>query len=156
MQGARDGDLVLAKLEDESDLLEGILEVCRAHGVESGAVVWAIGMVRDFELGYFNGREYERHRFEEPHEVVSLHGSVSRTADPPIHVHLGAAARDNALVGGHLFSARVSTLAEVCIRSLEDVRLGRALNPASGLRELTVEERPRKRASRKAGRGRRT
>lgn len=138
MQSSADDGLVLAKLEDGDDLIPRIEELAARHGIESGMVLWAIGMVRNVELGYFNGKEYERTVHAEPMELLALHGTFAASADPKLHVHIAAAGRDNRAVGGHLFRATVNVLNELCLRRLDRTELGRARNPRTGLRELTV------------------
>ncbi len=142
MQSSADGDVVIAKFEDDDDLFARLDELARARGIEDGMVMWGIGMVRDVEIGYFNGKEYERATFAEPMELLALHGSYAGRADPKLHLHVAAAGRDHRVVGGHLFRATVAVLNEVCLRRLDRTALGRALNPRSGLRELTVAPRP--------------
>ena len=138
MQSEEENGLVLAKLEDGDDLFGRLTELADKHAVRSGAVLWGIGMVRDFELGYFGGSTYHRRAFEDPVELVALHGSMAMDADPAIHVHLAGAGLDHAVIGGHLFRATVNVLNEVCIRRLDDVRLTRQRNEATGLNELCV------------------
>jgi hypothetical protein len=138
MQSSSDGGFVIAKLDDGDDLFARLQELAAEHGVEDGMVMWAIGMLRDVEVGYFNGKEYERRAFAEPMELLALHGTYAAKADPRLHVHVAAAGRDQRVVGGHLFRATVNVLNEVCLRRLDGTALDRVLNPRSGLKELTV------------------
>ena len=139
MKSAAESNLVMAKLEDGEDLFASLAQIVKRHRIESGAVLWGIGMVRDFEVGYYDGKAYRRRAFPKPHELLSLHGSIATRADPPFHLHVAAGNSTHAVVGGHLFKATVSTLNEICVARFESIRLGRALSPRSGLRELTVE-----------------
>lgn len=139
MRSAAESNLVMAKLEDGEDLFASLGQIVNKHRIESGSVLWGIGMVRDFEVGYFDGKEYRRRAFTEPHELLALHGSIATRADPPFHLHLAAGNPTHAVVGGHLFRATVSTLNEICLARFDAIRLGRALSPRSGLRELVVE-----------------
>jgi|SRR3990172_4753952 len=139
MQSSSDDGFVIAKLDDGDDLLARLPDLAAEHGIENGMVMWAIGMLRDVEVGYFNGKEYERHAFAEPMELLALHGTYAAKADPRLHVHVAAAGQDHRVVGGHLFRATVAVLNEVCLRRLGTARLDRVLSPRSGLKELTVE-----------------
>ena len=139
MKSAADPSLIMAKLEDGEDLFESLQMVVNEHRIESGTVLWGIGMVRDFEVGYFDGKHYHRKTFDRPHELLALHGSIAARGDPVFHLHLAGANDAHGVVGGHLFKATVSTLNEICLSRLDRVRLGRALSPRSGLRELVVE-----------------
>ncbi|HYS70942.1 MAG TPA: DUF296 domain-containing protein [Thermoplasmata archaeon] len=138
MHSSAEGELVLAKLDDGEDLLKSIDKLATEHRLENAMVMWAIGMVRDVEVGYFNGKDYEKATYAEPLELLSLHGTYAGKADPKIHVHLSAAARDRRMVGGHVFRATVSTLSELCLWRLWRTRLDRVLHPRSGLKELTL------------------
>jgi len=55
------------------------------------------------------------------------------------HLHLAAGNPEKHVVGGHLFQATVSTLNEICLARFDSIRLNRAFNPRSGLRELVLE-----------------
>jgi len=138
MQSSDDGDVVIAKLDDGDDLLHSIDALAAEHRIPNGVVLWGIGMLRDFELGYFNGKEYERATYAEPMELLALHGSYAAKADPRTHVHVAAAGRDHRVVGGHLFRATVAVLNELCLRRLSRTELARVHNPRSGLKELTI------------------
>ena len=139
MKSAADANLIMAKLEDGEDLLASLQLVVKEHRIDSGTVLWGIGMLRDFEVGYFDGKAYHRKTFGAPHELLALHGSIAARADPVFHLHVAGGNESHGVVGGHLFKATVNVLSEVCIARFERVRLGRELNPRSGLRELVVE-----------------
>ncbi len=139
MRSAADANLIIAKLEDGEDLLASLTLIVKEHRIDSGTVLWGIGMLRDFEVGYFDGKAYRRKAFGPPHELLALHGSIAARADPVFHLHAAAGNESHGVVGGHLFKATVSTLNEVCIARFDRVRLGRELSPRSGLRELVVE-----------------
>ena len=139
MKSAIDGNLVMAKLEDGEDLLGSLHKIVNEHRIEGGTVLWGIGMVRDFEVGYFDGTAYRKRTFGSPHELLALHGSISAGADPPFHLHVAAGNESHGVIGGHLFKATVSTLNEICIARFDALRLGRELSPRSGLRELVLE-----------------
>jgi len=138
MQSSADGDVIIAKLDDGDDLFARIEELTTRHRIRNAMVMWGIGMLREFEVGYFNGKEYERETYHAPMELLALHGTFAANADPKIHVHVTAAGADHRVVGGHLFHAAVAVLNELCLRRLSATELGRELNPKSGLKELTV------------------
>jgi len=139
VRSAADGNLIMGKLEDGEDLLGSLHQIVKQHSIDSGTVLWGIGMVRDFEVGYFDGKAYRKRTFAPPHELLALHGSISPRADPPFHLHVAAGNEGHSVVGGHLFHGTVSTLNEICIARFDTLRLGRELSPRSGLRELVLE-----------------
>ena len=139
MRSAPDGNLVIAKLDDGEDLLGSLNLIVKENRIDSGTVLWGIGMVRGFEVGYFDGKAYRKKTFGPPHELLALHGSIAARADPVFHLHLAAGNEAHGVVGGHLFRATVSTLNEICIARFASVHLSRELSPRSGLRELALE-----------------
>jgi len=138
MQSSDDGDVVIAKLDDGDDLFASIDALAAEHRIDNGMVMWGIGMLRDFEIGYFNGKEYERATYAEPMELLALHGSYAKMADPRIHVHVGAAGRDHRMVGGHLFRGTVAVTNELCLMRLRGTALSRVHNPRFGFKELRI------------------
>ena len=138
MRSATDGSGVMVRLDDGEDLLESLRRVASDHGVHSGCVVFGIGQLKDFELGYFDGREYKRKTFAEAHELVGLHGTITLNSDPPLHVHAAVSAGDFVLKGGHLFRATVATVGEVYIQKLPRIQMTRESDSRDGLRKLAL------------------
>lgn len=138
VQSAIEGNLVMAKFSDGEDVFESLDAVARAHGIESGAVLWGIGMLREFEIGYLGPQGYEKKTYNEPHELLAFHGSITMRADPRFHIHVAAAGRDHGVVGGHLFRARACVVNEVCLERFATVRLSRRHNPKTTLNELEI------------------
>ncbi len=97
-------------MADGEDLIAGL----KGLAVESALVVGGIGMLREIELGYWNGERYEKHRFEPPVELVSVQGNIARFGDERIvHAHACVAKRDGSTLGGHLFAGTVHNTAEI-------------------------------------------
>jgi hypothetical protein len=137
-QKLRDGDKLAIRIDHDEDLFGTLSLVSVEESVHAGFVVSGIGMLRGARVGYFHGDRYEQKTYEEPHELVSLGGSIA-TVDgkPHFHVHAALAGRDHNVVGGHLFHATVHVAAEVMI----DVFPGRVFTrPQKGpiLRELDL------------------
>lgn len=139
MQSAAEGNRIVAKFSDGEGVFESLEAVARAHAIDSGAVLWGIGMIQDFEIGFFGPEGYERRAFRERHELVALHGSIAMRADPKFHLHVAVAGRDHAIVGGHLFRAKACVVNEIEIERFASVRLSRKRNPRTTLNELEVE-----------------
>ncbi len=139
MRSAAEGDSVMVRLEDGEDLLEAMKKASWEHGVDSGAVVFGIGQLKDFELGYFNGHEYERRTFSEPYELIALHGTIVLYTEPPMHLHAALSRRDFVLIGGHVFKATVATVGEVMIEKFTRIKMGREVDRKDGLKKLTLQ-----------------
>lgn len=139
MESAVEGELVMLKLANGEDVFGSLERACLERGVESGAVQWGIGMLQDFEIGFFAPGGYQRKAFRDPHELLAFHGSLAMTSEPKFHIHTAVAGPDHAVVGGHLFRAKACVVNEICLRRFDTVRLSRRQNPATGLKELHVE-----------------
>jgi predicted DNA-binding protein with PD1-like motif len=139
MQSAEEGDRVVVKLSDGEDLFGSLDAVARQHKVESGAVLWGIGMLQDFEIGFFSPTGYEKKAYADRHELIALHGSIAMRAEPKFHLHVAVAARDHGVLGGHLFRAKACVVNEIGMERFRMIRLNRKLNPRTTLNELEIE-----------------
>lgn len=143
LEVVEDGDVVVVRLHDGEDFHPTLLAALDRVGLRYGVILTGVGMLRDFELGWFEAatRQYHKRTFATPHELVSLSGSVAVTDDAEArtmpHLHAALAGPDHALVGGHLFKATTAVLNEVAVLRL-DAPLKRRLNPATGLMELAL------------------
>jgi predicted DNA-binding protein with PD1-like motif len=92
------------------------------------------------EFAYYDpvSKSYDRKTLTASHELLSLSGIIASGPDgafqPHFHVTLGAP--DHTAVGGHLFGARVSVLAEFALRAVENPRMRREKEPEFGLNAL--------------------
>jgi predicted DNA-binding protein with PD1-like motif len=107
-----------------------------------GIIVTGVGMLRDFEVGWFDKetKAYRSTVFETPHELLSLNGSVAVAegeGNVMPHVHASLAGPDHGVVGGHLYKATTAVLNEVAILRV-GAQMRRRLNPETGLMELDL------------------
>lgn len=140
MQAVRDGTRWMVRLDDGEDLLESLTEFARREDLRAAAVVSGIGMLRRATIGYWDGSQYRPEELTVPHEVVGLQGTIARVQGAPsIHLHVAAAGPDHRVVGGHLLSATVGMLEEICIESFPGRSFGRPVVESFGLRMLDLE-----------------
>ncbi|MGB9636704.1 MAG: PPC domain-containing DNA-binding protein [Thermoplasmata archaeon] len=137
MMFVRENNWYVVKVEDGEDLFQCMEKFIREEKLASGVILMGIGMLRDFELGYFNGREYVKKRYEKPHELVSLKGTV---AGYMLHLHAALANEKHEIIGGHLFSAKTCILNEIFIQRLMEISLNRIKNEKTGLMELVIRQ----------------
>lgn len=137
MQVRREGNRVFAKLDKGEDVLEKLAQIAVEQHVQAGEILWGIGMIKGLQVGYFNGKEYEKETFTDNLEVVSFHGSIAEN-EPRFHVHSSCADKNHGVVGGHFFGGVADPLLEVSISLFENIRAERKVNPASGLKELNL------------------
>lgn len=141
MQLERETNVVVIKMDDNEDLFVTLEKACKDQVLRSGLVLFGIGMIRDFELGYYNGEEYEFRSFEEPCELVALHGTIAWVDDKPsLHLHAGVGTQDLEMKAGHLKKATVNGIAEIGIIKLTDIELKRWKNEQTGLNELLISK----------------
>ena len=138
MQSKQEGSAVLVKLSDGEDVLVNLEAAARTHGIENGSVLWGIGMVRDFEIGFFGPTGYEKKAFADRSELLAFHGSIAMQSEPKFHLHVAVGQRDHSVVGGHLFRAKAAVVNGIRMERFDTIRLRRIPNPKTGLNELDI------------------
>ncbi len=70
-----EGNILVAKLDHEEDFFESLEKIMSEIEQKSAMVATAIGMLKDFSLGFYNMEtgEYEFKEYDEPMELVSVH-----------------------------------------------------------------------------------
>ena len=138
MQSSEENNRIIAKLDDGQNLFSALGKIMMKHGAESAVILSGIGMLRDFELGYYDGGKYITKLFNEPMELLSMHGSIAASEESSIHIHVALADEGHNVIGGHLMKAKVCVLNEIVLQKLDRIELGRRLNEKSGLYELDI------------------
>ncbi len=65
-------------------------------------------------------REYHKTAYDEPMEITSLLGNISRKdGEVYLHLHINLGRADTGVVGGHLNECRISATCELFVRRLE-------------------------------------
>lgn len=137
MQYANEGNYYVLKVEDGENLFESLEKFMKTEAISSGVILAGIGMLMEFELGYFDGKDYHKEKYKNPHELVSMKGTI---ADGILHIHASLANERYELIGGHLFSATTFILNEIFIQKLEKVKMRRVKNQKTGLMELVIRQ----------------
>jgi len=141
MEYARHGDLIAVHLKPGERVMEKFKQLAEEAGIRAGFILGGIGMLREIELGYFVGEgKYETKTFSGPHELLVLHGNLSRYQDSPLpHIHAIFGKEDYSTFGGHLVDAVVEITLEVSILDLTgSVSMVRHLDERFKLPELWV------------------
>ncbi len=139
MDTRQEGNTVIVKLSDGEDLFPSLEAASANHGIESGAVLWAIGMIQDFEIGFFGPNGYDKSAFKDRHELIALHGSIAMRAEPKLHLHVAAGRPDHTVIGGHLFRGKAAVVNEIYVTRFDTIRFDRRFNEKTGLRELILD-----------------
>lgn len=92
---------------------------CEREKVGSAAVIAGIGMLRDMEIGRYDGQTYRKEAITPPSEILSLQGNVSMKEGASfVHLHVSLADEDLNARGGHLFQGTVAMTIELAMLEL--------------------------------------
>jgi predicted DNA-binding protein with PD1-like motif len=141
MEVARKGDSLALRLDHGDDILRSIGRSIEAER-STMSIVAGLGMISEFELGYFDEGNYIKAYFEEAHELLSMQGSVSSEGDPRIHIHVTVADRSHKAYGGHLLQGKAWMSNEVFMIRIDGLHSVREIDPETRvgiLRLLQVE-----------------
>jgi len=145
MQIGIESNIIVLKLTNDEDVFQSIEDAVKKHEVRSGIIIMGIGMLKEFELGYFDPGGYKTKFFSTPYELVSMIGSIAYSKDDEKkflpHIHCSVADPNNQVFGGHLHKGRVNVVNEITMLRLDEIRLNRVKNKKTNLMELNIEPR---------------
>lgn len=124
----------VVRLEVGEEILTSLTSLCEKENIKI-AEISAIGAVDRATMGLYNISEHQYHQktFEEPMELVSLLGNVSRKDGKPyIHLHAVVATEDCKTFGGHLNEAVISVTCEMFVKTF-DGEINRRVCEKTGL-----------------------
>lgn len=139
----RTGRVVVARFEDNDDVLGGLTDICRKEDIRA-AVVHLVGGLRAgrFVVGPLDETmppKPDWRELGESHEVIGFGTIFWDNDQPKVHLHAGFGKGDNVRVGCLREASRTFLVLEavvVEIEGFEDVK--RVLDPASGLSLLKI------------------
>ncbi len=138
MQQSRSGQIHILRLDDGEDIIESILKSAR-DSRSTMLICAGLGMITDFELGYFEKGEYVSKSYPEPHELLSIQGVISGYGEHRVHIHVSVADREHRMFGGHLLKGKVWMSNEIGILRLDGVRSTREMNPEKKVAILNLQ-----------------
>lgn len=116
MDSKKDKSLILVRLKQDEDLFDSLKIVCKKYKVKFASVVSGIGMLKDFEIATYDGKDYVRAKKSEPHELCSLQGNIVKDGgDYIFHFHAVLFDHKWNPLGGHLFSAKANITNEIVL-----------------------------------------
>lgn len=124
---------VVVRLDTGDLVLESIRRACEDHGVDTGAVVSAIGTLRNLRVHYLHTDDLDRSS-EERNTVLDLDGAwevsgiQGMIADGEPHLHVTAFDGERTIAGHLEEGNEVNALGEVLIRKLDGPSLTRRPN----------------------------
>jgi len=114
----KEGQVLIVRLQSGENVLERLKEAARKHEIKTGVVLSGIGMLKDVEVGYFQGPDkgYQTHYLPFPCELASLSGNISKQEDGyNLHLHVVLIKPGGEAAGGHLFKGTVHMTNEIFI-----------------------------------------
>jgi predicted DNA-binding protein with PD1-like motif len=141
MQSKEKDGLIFVRLFPGEDIYRSLREVCRQHNVETAVVLSGVGQLKRFKLGYFREKgDYTPEEFAEPHELLSLNGSISnQQGDYNFHLHVALGNEAKEVVGGHLLEGEVEVTNEIILLKT-DLTVTRKLEASTGLKGMFLEQ----------------
>ncbi len=138
METSRKGPVVLLRLNHDEDIVASIEKAVERERYTM-LVMTGLGMIHQFELGYFDEGRYLSKFFKEPHELLSLQGTVSSEGEPRIHLHATVSTTKHRALGGHLIRGRAWMSNEIGLVRLEGGFSKRTLDPKKKVSILHIE-----------------
>jgi predicted DNA-binding protein with PD1-like motif len=148
---AKMGRFIVGRILPGSDLVTGIEEICRKHGVRQAMIVGTIGSVVNPHFEWASTVE-ERpgtghtssKSIEGPGSLISGQGLVCQKDDNELDIHLHCAITDpsGAVYGGHFPKGTVPVLSttDVSLVEITGVKLIRRPHPVTGKLFTFVED----------------
>ena len=114
------GDTYIIRMDRGEEILTSLTELCKKEDIRLASVD-ALGAVDHAVLCVYDvpTKTFYRHTFDEPMEISSLCGTVTRK-EGEVYLHLHATVCDTQLRahGGHVNELRVSATCEMIVRTL--------------------------------------
>lgn len=134
MHYRKDGCIISVRLSIGEDIISALTELCEKENI-GFAEVTGIGAVSRATVGFYDlsKGKYLPQTFDEPMEMVSLLGNMTRKDGKPyIHLHASFSGEDCRVVGGHLTEAIIGVTAEIFVNVIEN-EMNRRIHPVTGL-----------------------
>lgn len=121
MNYQKNGNTVTVRLEIGEGIVSSLLELCEKENILF-AEVNGIGAVSSATVGFYDLQKgkYIPKIFDEPMEMVSLLGNITRkNGEPYLHLHASFSNANCEVVGGHLTEAIIGVTAEIFVNIVE-------------------------------------
>lgn len=135
--GTATDSTLLIRLRPGEDLRHALERLAHRHRLRAAVILSGVGSLTEASLRFADQRDGTL--LEGPFEIVSITGTISRDG---LHVHLSIADAEGRAVGGHLMAGcTIRTTCELALAELPGWHMRRALDRATGYRELRPQRR---------------
>ena len=139
MEIARKEAFVLVRLEHGEDIIESIKLTVKEER-STMVLVAGLGMISDFELGFFDRGNSLTQSYNDPHELLSLQGTIATEGEPRIHIHATVANKEHEAFGGHLMRGKAWMSNEIGLLRLERLISVRSMDPEKKVGILYIKK----------------
>ncbi len=140
---SQSGRIIVGRILPGTDLIDGILKICKEHGIESGSIDVMLGSLMKFTFVYavrdetkkLKARYCEPVSIEGPLEFICGNGIIGKDDKEETAVHLHGMVSDEKqrIYAGHMVRGNpVLATIEIIIRELPDVDIKRELDEETG------------------------
>ncbi len=127
MQYVRGKNLLVCRFDGDEDFFPTLKSVLEKENIKSAVLLNLMGMFKEVEIGWFDGKQYHKKFFPEEYEITSASGNVSLkdNGEPFVHLHVNLGDKHHNVFGGHMFSGKVFNVCEMVLYIPDDVNLYR-------------------------------
>eukprot|EP00941_MAST-03F_sp_MAST-3F-sp1_P003190 g3190.t1 len=121
-------------------------EFVRRRKLKAAFIMTCVGSIQAAKIRLAHATAQNKNfilEVNEPHEIVSLVGTLETKEDGTsgCHLHVSLADKDGKVIGGHLLNMICFTTAEIVLGECENLQFSRPFDPKTGFGELDVKNR---------------
>ncbi len=133
------GRVLAIRLKPGTDIVDGIVSICKQKGIKNGIILSAIGSldgarffdpvaIPEKKAGYGYSEPIV---LEGPIELISLNGMICNNSNGILtHFHFSLSDEDGNAYGGHVIVGnRVLITVDIVIAELDGINMGRSYDP---------------------------
>ena len=125
------------RIDKEEEVLKSITELCEIEDIKCGSVV-GLGAAKKIQIGLYdtNEKKYNSVVLEEPMEITSLVGNITRKdGEVYLHFHINVCDKNMNVKGGHLNYCVIGATCELVLTVI-DGEVNRFFDDSIGLNLL--------------------
>lgn len=127
------GSTFVVRIDRGEEVVTELLSLAEKENIQLASVE-GIGAAEKVVAGLYNveKQQYTKTEYNEPMEITSILGTITRmNGTPYLHLHIACGREDGTVIGGHLTSAVIGGTGEIVIREI-DGNVGRKKDDITG------------------------